>query len=57
MVRGFGGTMARGFGCARTRVFKSSLGMLSKSTPWETTTLSAIANRSRLESFSGKRGG
>jgi len=54
---GFDGTMARGFGCARTRAFESSLGMLLKSTPWETTALFAIANRSRLESFSRERGG
>jgi len=53
----FGGTTARGFGCARTRAFESSLGMLLKSAPLETTTLSAIANRSRLESFSEERGG
>jgi len=55
MARGFGGTTARGFGWSRTRAFESSLGMLSKSAPWEMTALSAIANI--LVSFSGERGG
>ena len=49
--------MARGFGCARTRAFESSLGMLLKSVPWEITALSTIANRSRLESLSRESGG
>jgi len=56
-ARGFGGTTARGFGYARTRASESSLRMLLKSASWETTALSAIANRSRLESFSERRGG
>ena len=45
MARGFGGTTARGFDWARTRAFELS------------TALSAIATRSNLGSFSGKRGG
>jgi len=45
IARGFGGTTARGFGWAMMRAFESS-------TAW-----SAIANRSKQESFSGERGG
>jgi hypothetical protein len=41
----------------RLRWHNSERTALSKSAPWEMTALSAIANRFRLESFSGERGG